>query len=92
MALADLLYSSSSKKQGMSEERVRKVIPELRKYIAFWREYPDLFIDFLLEIGNPQNFEFFFYQRVFLRAAARHQYMYSVFPRAWMRQTNGQIL
>jgi hypothetical protein len=45
----------------MSEERVRKVIPELRKYIAFWREYPDLFIDFLLEIGNPQNFEFFFY-------------------------------
>lgn len=64
MALADLLYSSSSKKQGMSEERVRKVIPELRKYIAFWREYPDLFIDFLLEIGNPQNFEFFFYQRV----------------------------
>ena len=57
----------------------------MRQYVAFWREYPDLFIDFLLTCGNPQNFKFYFYQRVFLRAAMRHQYMYAVFPRAYVR-------
>lgn len=49
MALQDLLdLSASRKKVGLSEERVRSIIPAAREYIAFWREYPDLFIDFLL--------------------------------------------
>ena len=83
MALQDLLdISQNRKKVGMSEERIKAIIPTARKYIAFWREYPDLFVDFLFTCGNPQNFKFYFYQRVFLRAAMRHQYMYAVFPRA----------
>jgi len=86
MALQDLLnLSQQRKKIGLSEERVRAVIPEGRQYIAFWREYPDLFVDFLLQFGNPQDFKFYFYQRVFLRAAMRHQYMYAVFPRAYSK-------
>lgn len=86
MALQDLLdLSASRKKVGLSEERVRAIIPAARQYIAFWREYPDLFIDFLLKQGNPQEFKFFFYQRVFLRGAIRHQYVYSVFPRAYSK-------
>jgi hypothetical protein len=48
MALADLLnLSNKNKKIGLSEERVRAIIPAARQYIAFWREYPDIFIDFL---------------------------------------------
>ena len=49
MALQDLLNISSKKKKklGLSEERVRAIIPAAREYIAFWREYPDLFVDFL---------------------------------------------
>lgn len=83
MALQDLLDLSHSKKKiGLSEERVRAIIPVARQYISLWREYPDKFVDFLLESGNPQDFKFYFYQRVFLRAAARHQYVYCVFPRA----------
>ena len=86
MALQDLLdLSQQRKKVGLSEERVNAIVPEARKYIAFWREYPDLFVDFLLTCGNPQNFKFYFYQRVFLRAAMRHQYMYAVFPRAYSK-------
>lgn len=86
MALQDLLDLSHSKKKiGLSEERVRAIIPIARQYISFWREYPDKFIDFLLESGNPQDFKFYFYQRVFLRAAARHQYVYCVFPRAYSK-------
>lgn len=86
MALQDLLdLSDSRKKIGLSEERVRAVITIGRQYIAYWREYPDMFVDYLLEMGNPQDFKFFFYQRVFLRIAMRHQYVYAVFPRAYSK-------
>lgn len=86
MALQDLLnLSQDRKKVGLSEERVRAIIPIARQYISFWREYPDLFVDQLLEYGNPQDFHFYFYQRLFLRAAMRHQYVYCVFPRAYSK-------
>ena len=87
MALKDLLdLSASRRKVGLSEERLRGIIPEARKYIAFWREYPDLFIDFMAAPdGGPQHFHLFFYQRIFLRAAMRHKYIYAVFPRAYSK-------
>ena len=54
MALQDLLnLSQSRKKVGLSEERVRAIIPVARDYVAYWREYPDMFIDFLQDGGNP---------------------------------------
>lgn len=53
MALKDLLnLSNNNKKIGLSEERVRAIIPAARQYIAFWREYPDMFIDFLQTGGD----------------------------------------
>ena len=87
MALKDLLdLSASRRKVGLSEERLKGIIPEARKYIAFWREYPDLFIDFMAgPDGGPQHFHLFFYQRIFLRAAMRHKYIYAVFPRAYSK-------
>ena len=63
MALSDLLELSSSmemKKMGLSEERLRAAIPVGRQYIAFWREYPDMFVEFLCG-DNPENFSLFFY-------------------------------
>ena len=86
MALQDLLdLSKNRKKVGLSEERVNAIIPVARQYVSYWREYPDMFVDYLLEMGNPQDFKFFFYQRVFLRIAMRHQYVYAVFPRAYSK-------
>lgn len=86
MALADLLnLSSNSKKIGISEERIQNIIPAARQYIAFWREYPDLFVDFLQTGGDPERkkeVNFFYYQRVFLRACMRYKYVYMTFPRA----------
>jgi len=62
MALQDLLnLKSNVDKIGLSEERVTACIPIARKYIAFWREYPDLFVDFLTEKNNPENFHLFYY-------------------------------
>lgn len=89
MALKDLLsVSQNRKKIGLSEERIEAIKPALREYIAFWREYPDLFIDFLQDGGNPdveKKLIFYFYQRVFLRAAMRYKYVYMVFPRAYSK-------
>ena len=89
MALADLLnlsFQKEQKKIGLSEERIEAVKPALRNYIAFWREYPDLFVDFMQTGGDPEKaekltFRLFFYQRVFLSIAMRYQYVYAVFPR-----------
>ena len=89
MALQDLLdISSRRKKIGLSEERIEAIKPQLRQYIAFWREYPDMFLDFLQDGGDPtkeKKLVFYFYQRVFLRAAMRYKYVYMVFPRAYSK-------
>ena len=91
MALQNLLDLSNSKEQkkiGMSEERIQNIKPILRQYIALWREYPDIFVDFLQTGGDPDKkltFQLFYYQRVFLRIAMRYKYVYAVFPRAFSK-------
>lgn len=88
MALQDLMelsLSKGGKKMGLSEERIRDSLPVIRQYIAFWREYPDMFVEFLCGEANPENFHLFFYQRLFLRAVMRHRYAYATFPRAYSK-------
>ena len=90
MALQDLLnLSTQRKKIGLSEERINAVMPVIRKYIAFWREYPDIFVDFMVRGTRTEKkdgeFNFYFYQRVFLRSVMRFQYVYAVFPRAYSK-------
>ena len=87
MALQDLLdltLDRGQQKIGLSEERVRAQIPVVRQYVAYWREYPDMFVEFLCG-DNPENFSLFFYQRLFLRAVMRHRYAYATFPRAYSK-------
>lgn len=88
MALKDILNLakdySETREELITEERIKAIMPYLREYIAFWREYPDIFIDFMCG-NNPENFKLFFYQRVFLRAAIRHRYFYATFPRAFSK-------
>ena len=87
MALADLMELSTSKERtkiGISEERIRAQMPAIRDQIAFWREYPDMFVEFLCG-DNPENFQLYFYQRIFLRAAMRHKYTYATFPRGYSK-------
>ena len=89
MALSDLLeLSNNRKKIGLSEERIEAIKPHLRQYIAYWREYPDMFVDFLQDGGDEtreKKLKFYFYQRVFLRAAMRYKYVYMTFPRAYSK-------
>lgn len=80
---SDLLDRKKKKSNIMTEERVREAIPEFTKYVSFWREYPDMFIDMIK--GPDSKFEFFFYQRMFLRAAMRHRYFFGTFTRAFSK-------
>ena len=86
MNLKELLQLSSDreyKKQGISEQRLMADINELRKLIAYFREYPDIFVDFIK--GKDSTFNFLFYQRIFLRIVMRHRYVYATFPRAYSK-------
>ena len=86
MSLQDLMQLSSEKgekKRGISEQRLSENLDGLRKLIGFFREYPDIFVDFIK--GTECNFKFLFYQRIFLRAIMRHRYVYGVFPRAFSK-------
>lgn len=95
MALSDAIKKKEN--ADITEERIRAIIPVARQYISFWRDYPDIFIDFMSgklllekredasEEEKSQVFSLFFYQRVFLRAAMRHKYVYATFPRAYSK-------
>jgi hypothetical protein len=50
---------------------------------AYGSHIPDLFIDMITP--KDSNFKLFFYQRVFLRVAMRHRYMYATFTRAFSK-------
>ena len=82
-SLLDLSSSRDTMKQGISEERLTENIEMLREQIAFFRAYPDLFVDFIK--GPDCKFHFYFYQRIFLRIVMRHRKVYAVFPRAFSK-------
>ena len=87
MSLQNLLDLSSERgagnKLGLSEERIREHFDDIRHLISFYREYPDLLVDFMK--GPESTFNFYFYQRVFLRVVMRHRYVYATFPRAYSK-------
>ena len=88
MALADLLKISKQKEDAaITEERVTAALPRIREVVSFWREYPDLFIDFMAGGENrpATAFHLYFYQRIFLRACMRYKMVYATFPRAFSK-------
>ena len=88
MALKQILRASN-KRMDLDDEAIKEEIVghlnEYRTLIAYWRIYPDKLVDYYLSLGNPYNFKFFFYQRLFLRALFRHKYVYATFVRAWSK-------
>lgn len=81
--LLDLSLSRSVVKDEISEERLRQNLDAIRKEIAFYREYPDLFVDAIK--GPDSTFKFRFTQRIFLRCIMRHRYVYCTFTRGFSK-------
>lgn len=88
MGLQTIMQASNKKRELDSDaikEEVHNHLDEYRDLIAYWRVYPDRLVDYYLSLGNPYNFKFIFYQRLFLRALFRHKYVYATFVRAWSK-------
>lgn len=81
--LLNLSIQHDVMKQGLSPERLNSQLDNLRTLISFYRQYPDLLIDFMK--GPDSTFNFYFYQRIFLRIVMRHRYVYATFPRAYSK-------
>jgi hypothetical protein len=89
MAIEQIIQQANANPNELSDEDIEKGIvdniEQYRKLIAYWRVYPDKLVDYYLSLGNPYHFQFFFYQRLFLRALFRHRYVYATFVRAWSK-------
>ena len=88
MTLDELVNSSIEsqvKIQAITPERLLQCLGSLRKVIAFYRYYPDLLVDFMVQNDPDCTFHFYFYQRIFLRVVMRHRYVYATFPRAYSK-------
>lgn len=86
MSLQQILDVSSSRslvKDEVSEERIKANLDSIRLLIAFFREYPDIFVDLIK--GPDCTFKFRFTQRIFLRSIMRHRYVYCVFTRGFSK-------
>lgn len=82
-ALMEFNADYENKKQGLSPQRINAQLQHIRHLIAFYRQYPDLLVDFMK--GPDSTFNFFFYQRIFIRVVMRHRYVYATFPRAYSK-------
>lgn len=56
--LRKVMGSSSYFNKDVTPDRVRQLMPQLREQIAFYREYPDIFVDTIK--GKDCTFKFLF--------------------------------
>ena len=92
MSLNEILNNNNSSSLGglrddteITPELLEEHLDEYRELIAYWRQYPDLFIDYMCSLDPDCTFRFFFYQRLFLRASLRYKNVYATFVRAWSK-------
>lgn len=71
--------------EEITPELISENLPQFRKLIAFWRVYPDMFIDYLCSLNPNNTFKFFYYQRVYLRSMLRYKHCYLVCPRGFSK-------
>lgn len=94
--ILELDMTMFNQKDDISEERLLACLPQLKRQIAYYRAYPDVFVDDLsgysawLEDTDPhkkpwKGFKFYHFQRVTLRALMRHRKVYIVFSRGFSK-------
>lgn len=88
MALADLLNKRQDKKQQKVEidkEKIKEDIQYYQRIIAYWRKYPDKFVDYLCSLNPDNQFKFYFSQRLYLRIVMRYRTFYATFSRGFSK-------
>ena len=67
----------------LNEDYLREHHKEIGDMLTFFTAYPDLFLDLITP--EDDNFQLFFYQRIFLRAAMRFKSVYLTAARAFSK-------
>ena len=71
MSLSDLLQKPVNKKDGkvneeITKERILENLDKYRELIAYWRFYPDRFVDYLCSLNSDNTFQLYFYLRQYM--------------------------
>ena len=76
-------FENIGQSKVITEAMLEEHMDTLMEYLSFFRSYPDIFIDMISAPDCP--FQFFFYQRLFLRIVFRYKYVYVTFTRAFSK-------
>ena len=76
-------FENIGQSKVITEAMLEEHMDTLVEYLSFFRSYPDIFIDMISAPDCP--FQFFFYQRLFLRIVFRYKYVYVTFTRAFSK-------
>lgn len=89
MSLKSLLHLSSEKSKNLKvevdKEKIRKHLSDYQNIIAYWRWYPDKFVDYLCSLNPDNSFKFYFFQRLYLRIVMRYKTVYATFSRGFSK-------
>lgn len=88
MALSNLLKIAAHNKKSVAEIDPKNIEDNLDKYqriIAYWRMYPDKFVDYMASLNLNNKFQFYPTQRMILRINMRYRTVYEVFSRGFSK-------
>lgn len=89
MSLKNLMKTTTqmpkTRKVEIDKNKVRSNLEQYQKIIAYWRKYPDKFIDYLCSLNPDNSFKFYFFQRMYLRIVMRYKTVYAVFSRGFSK-------
>lgn len=86
MALKDLLNKKNRNKEvEVNKDYIKEHLEDYQKIIAYWRKYPDKFVDYLCSLNPDNQFRFYLSQRIYLRIAMRFRVFYAVFSRGFSK-------
>ena len=85
LAIPDKVTSSYKEDTEITPELILKDLDRYCSLIAYWRIYPDKFIDYMCSLDPNCHFKFYFYQRMALRCFVRYKNVYATFVRAWSK-------
>lgn len=69
----------------IDENKIKEKLESYQKIIAYWRMYPDRFVDYLCSLNPNNKFKFYFFQRIYLRIAMRYRTTYATFSRGFSK-------
>lgn len=89
MSLKNLMKTTTqmpkTRKVEIDKNKVKNNLEQYQKIIAYWRKYPDKFIDYLCSLNPDNSFKFYFFQRMYLRIVMRYKTVYAVFSRGFSK-------